>query len=318
MAQLATPPIGDPRRESPPVTSADAGARASFVEWGAVAAGAILAAALSFVFLGFGTAIGLSAVSPWPNTGLSAKVVASLAVFWVLAQQIGAFLAGGYVAGRMRSRWREASEHEIEFRDGLHGGLVWGLGVVIGAGLLMAAAAATTGALSGRSSTHSTTHSTTLASAGSDAMDLTLDRMLRPTIQAAAPAASAQAGAERQHGAATADDETRAEMSRLLKHAVATSSMGDQDRNYLAHLVAQHAGVTQQEAEKRVDTAIDAARTAANTARHAGILTGFVTAASLIIAFGAAWWGAIKGGKHRDSAVPARFVFAERRRSAAP
>jgi hypothetical protein len=314
MAQLATPPIGAIRGETPPVPSADADARASFVEWGAVVAGAILAAALSFVFLGFGTAIGLSAVSPWPNTGLSARVVASLAVFWVLAQQIGTFMVGGYVAGRMRSRWREASEHEIEFRDGLHGGLVWGLGVVIGAGLLMAAAAATTGALSGRVPNHSTT----LASAGSDAMDLTLDRMLRPTIQAAAPAASAQAGAGRPHGSATADDETRAEMSRLLKHAVATSSMSDQDRTYLAQLVAQHAGVTQQEAEKRVDTAVDAARATANKARHAGILAGFVTAASLIIAFGAAWWGAIKGGKHRDSAVPARFVFAERRRSAAP
>jgi hypothetical protein len=78
---------------------------ASFVEWGAVLAGAVLAAALSFVLLTFAAAIGLSATSPWPNSGMSAKVIATLAMFWALAQQIGSLMAGGYVAGRMRSRW---------------------------------------------------------------------------------------------------------------------------------------------------------------------------------------------------------------------
>ena len=111
----------------------------SFVEWGAVLAGAVLAAAISFVLLTFGAAIGLSAASPWPNSGASAKVVASIAVFWAMAQQIGAFMAGGYVAGRMRSRWHEAG-HEAEFRDGLHGGLVWAVGVVIGAALFLSTA----------------------------------------------------------------------------------------------------------------------------------------------------------------------------------
>src|SRR5450755_4497876 len=98
---------------------------ASFVEWGSVFAGTSFAAAISFVLLTFGAAIGLSATSPWPNSGASTKVIASIAVFWAMAQQIGAFMAGGYVAGRMRSRWHEPTEHEIEFRDGLHGGLVW-------------------------------------------------------------------------------------------------------------------------------------------------------------------------------------------------
>src|SRR5262249_39077248 len=92
----------------------------SFVEWSAIFAGAVLAAALSFILLTFGTAIGLSATSPWPDSGLSTKVIASLAVFWAMAQQIGSVMAGAYVAGRMRSRWHETG-HESEFRDGLHG-----------------------------------------------------------------------------------------------------------------------------------------------------------------------------------------------------
>ena len=126
---------------APMSSSAASTPGASFVEWGAVLAGAVLAAAITFVLLTFGAAIGLSATSPWPNSGASAKLIASLAVFWAMAAQIGAFMAGGYVAGRMRSRWHETG-HEAEFRDGLHGGLVWAVGVVIGAALFLSTAGA--------------------------------------------------------------------------------------------------------------------------------------------------------------------------------
>ena len=112
----------------------------SFVEWGAIFAGGAMAAALSFVLLTFGSAIGLSLSSPWHDSGASTKTIASLAAFWTLAQQIGAFLVGGYVAGRMRSRWAEPNPDEVEFRDGLHGGLVWAVGVIIGAVVLLSTA----------------------------------------------------------------------------------------------------------------------------------------------------------------------------------
>src|SRR6187200_756770 len=162
----------------------------SFVEWGAVIAGAFLAAAISFVLLTFGAAIGLSAVSPWPNSGASAKVVASIAVFWAMAQQIGAFMAGGYVAGRMRSRWHETG-HEADFRDGLHGGLVWAVGVVIGAALFLSTAggAAKTGAdIAGQAGTAA-------MSSTNDPMGAVLDTLLRPTTVAqATPPAGAGTG----------------------------------------------------------------------------------------------------------------------------
>src|SRR4030088_1308111 len=159
----------------PPAPTVHSSHGASFVEWGSVLAGAILAAAISFVLLTFGTAIGLSATSPWPNSGASAKVIASVAVFWATAQQIGAYMAGGYVAGRMRSRWHE-SGHESEFRDGLHGALVWAVGVVIGAALLLSAAggAAKTGAeLVGKPGAPA-------AASSNDPMDAVLDTTLRP------------------------------------------------------------------------------------------------------------------------------------------
>jgi hypothetical protein len=288
----------------------------SFVEWGAVLAGAVLAAAISFVLLAFGAAIGLSATSPWPNSGVSAKVIASIAVFWAMALQIGAFMAGGYVAGRMRSRWHETG-HEADFRDGLHGGLVWAVGVVIGAALLLSTAggAAKTGAeIAGQAGTAA-------MSSTNDPMGAVLDTMLRPTTvtQAAPPAAAGTAPAAPSAARARpAGDDTRAESSRILASSLAKGSLSTQDRAYLAQLVSQRTGMSQQEAEKRVDDAVTAAREAADKARRAAILTGFVTAASLLLSLGAAWWAAVKGGDHRDHSIPARFEFGDQRRRVTP
>jgi len=302
-----------------PVTSATA-AGASYVEWGAVLAGAFLAAAISFVLLTFGAAIGLSATSPWPNSGASAKLIATLAVLWAMMQQIGAFMVGGYVAGRMRSRWHETTQHEVEFRDGLHGGLVWAVGIVIGAALVMATAgaAAKTGIdVAGRAAGAASV----TALSTSDPMDAVLDNMLRPTTVAQAtggstpPAAAATAPAQsRARSPGAAADETRSEMGRILASAVASGALSDQNRSYLAQVVAQRSGLSQQEAERKVNEAFTAAREAADKARKAAIHTGFVTAASLIISFGAAWWAALRGGQHRDNAVPARFAFGRNRR----
>jgi hypothetical protein len=307
MAQVATAPAGS--------VSVSSTAGASYVEWGAVFAGAVLAAALSFVFLTFGAAIGLSAASPWPNSGASAKVIASLAVFWTLVQQIGAFLAGGYVAGRMRARWHETTQHEVEFRDGLHGGLVWAVGVMFGAALLMATAggAARTGAeVAGKAA------AATVAT--SEQMDLVLDTLFRPaSVAQASPTGTQPTQAARARaGAVVPSDDVRGEVSRILARSVATGSLSDQNRTYLVQLVAQRAGISQPDAEKRVNEAFNAAREAANKARRAAILTGLVTAVSLIISFGAAWWAAMKGGHHRDNAVPARFDFGRRPRPSAP
>jgi hypothetical protein len=288
-----------------PVAARTETAAVSFVDWGAVFAGAVLAAALSFVLLTFGTAIGLSATSPWPNSGLSAKVLASLAVFWAIAQQIGSLMAGGYVAGRMRARWLEPG-HEAEFRDGLHGGLVWAVAILIGAFLVLATAGlvARTGGKAAAS----------MAST-SEPMDLVLDTMLRPTSAAAPPAAGAPAAAPRARAVSTSSpDDVRAEVSRILARSVTSGSIGTENRTYLAQLVAQRTGISQQEAEKRVDEAVNAARAAADKARRAAVLTGFVTAAGLILSFAAAWWAAMKGGRHRDTSVPAHFVFGQRRR----
>jgi hypothetical protein len=283
----------------------------SFVEWGPIVAGAITAAALSFVLLTFGSAIGLSAASPWPNSGLSAKMVASLAVFWAMAQQIGAFMVGGYIAGRMRTRWAESSADEIEFRDGLHGVLVWALGVAVGAALAMSAAGGVTKAvadLAGKTATAA-------AASNTDPLAYFTDTLTRPvatrTAAAGSNAATPGTGTARTEPMA---QEQKAEIGRILSRAVANGSLADADKSYLASIVAQRTGMGQAEAEKRVtDTFAEADRStreAADKARRSAVLTGFVTAASLLISLAAAWWAAQRGGHHRDNSIPARFSFA--------
>ena len=141
---------------------------------------AVMAAALSFVFLTFGAAVGLTTVSPWPNAGVSAKTATSLVIFWTLAQQIGAFMIGGYIAGRLRARWAEANEDETEFRDGLHGALVWAVGITIGAMILFATAGAVArvGAdVVGKTATAATNNADTIA--------YYADTMMRPAARPA-------------------------------------------------------------------------------------------------------------------------------------
>jgi hypothetical protein len=95
---------------------------------------------------------------------------------------------------------------------------------------------------------------------------------------------------------------------------VASGSLAAENRTLLARIVTQRTDVSQQEAERRVDDAVNAARTAADKARRAAVIAGFVMAAGLIVSLGAGWWAAIRGGRHRDTSVPARFTFGDRRR----
>ena len=279
--------------------------RASYLEWGPIVAGALLAAALSFVLLTFGAAIGLSATSPWPNSGVSAKFIAGVAVFWTLVQQIGAFMAGGYIAGRMRTRWNDSAQHEVEFRDGLHGALVWAVGIVIGAALLMA----TVGAVTRTGAQVAGQAAVTLAGSNVNPMDTVMDTLLRPAAPPPAPAGQAARAGQ----LPAASEGPRATIGRILAVSVADGNLSNENKTYLAQLVAQQTGLPPQEAETRVNNAVTATREAADKARRAAVATGLVTAVSLIISFAAAWWAALKGGQHRDNQIPARFEFAQRR-----
>ncbi len=111
----------------------------SAVSWAAVLAGAFVASAFSIALLALGAALGLGSVSPWSNNNASATTFGILAAVWLIAVQLFSSGIGGYLAGRLRTRWVGVHTHEVYFRDTAHGLIVWGVGAVISAMLLSSA-----------------------------------------------------------------------------------------------------------------------------------------------------------------------------------
>ncbi len=258
----------------------------SYVNWPAIIAGAIVASAVSFILLTFGSAIGLSMTSAEEGESASLFWIAIVGGLWILWVQIIASFAGGYLTGRMRRRVGDASEYESDIRDGSNGVVTWALATLVAAGIAwsgLQAAASTVGQTAGAA-----------AQAAAETLDPTemlVDRTLRGRPDA--PALS---------------EADRTAVLRMLT-AAATSDQGlDQgDRDYLVATVAQRAGIPPEEAQTRVDQAVAQAqeieaqaRAAAERARHASIVAAFLTAAALAIGAAVAYYAATLGGSHRD------------------
>lgn len=109
---------------------------ASAVSWGAIFAGAAAAASLALMLLMLGAGLGLTSISPWENHGLAAGTVGIVAIAWLTFTQIVASGMGGYLAGRLRTKWVDTHTNEIYFRDTAHGFLTWAVALLVSAVLL--------------------------------------------------------------------------------------------------------------------------------------------------------------------------------------
>lgn len=256
----------------------------SYVHWGPVIAGAVVAAAVWSVLMAFASAVGLMIVSPSPTWRDTSVWLALLSGVWIIVVTTGAYALGGYLAGRVRSTWK-AHDDEVEFRDGAHGLLVWALGVVLSIVLLWATAATFSAANNAASPPRE--------SAGAPAfLAYELDRLFR---------------SERRLDPIAAD--VRAEASRILMKGLGRQEMPSDDRAHLQRLVAGAAGLQPADAERRVIQVLTEARASTSQTRRSAVILGFCTAAALAAAAAAAWFAAGAGGKHRDGefAPPLRF-----------
>jgi hypothetical protein len=283
-----------------------------YLSWGAVVAGALCAAAISLVLFAFGSAIGLSAVSPWPHVGLSPTVALLIAALWAAIVQAASFAAGGYVAGRVRNSWGAVAADERRYRDGMHGLLVWALAVLAGAALAVSAA----GGLirGGIESAAGMGVPANGAHRIATPADYAFDYLMRPApVEAGAVAVPAaanqpQAVVWRVPGL----QELQPSVVRLFTEALLAGSLAPADRTYLTTLVSMRTGLSQADAEKRVDEAFQRARAAADKARRAAVLAAFLAAATLAIGCAAACAGATAGGRHRDEPTEIRLFGARR------
>lgn len=282
----------------------------SYIDWPAVIGGIVLASAISLVLLTFGSAVGLSFANFHSFTGVSPIWVGIAAASWLLWVQISSFMAGGYLTGRMRRRFHDASEHESDVRDGAHGLLVWAGALVVGAVIAVGGLGAAANAIGSAASTLTGAAANVAQGAAANpsaasALDPNAyftDQLFRLPAGATAPA--------------SANADVRPEATRILAAAALSGSVSADDKAYLAQLVAANTGLSQDEAAARVDQVLKAAddarakaADAAEAARKTAVVAAFLTAASLLISAIGAYWAAMKGGRHRDEGTMFAGVF---------
>ena len=252
----------------------------SGVSWPAVIGGSFVAAALSLILLALGAGLGLSSVSPWSNVGASASTVGWVAIAWLILIQIIASAMGGYLAGRLRTKWASVHTDEVYFRDTAHGFLVWAVSLVITVYFL--ASAATT--MVGGAATAGGSMASEAAAQG-DPNGYFVDSLFRSN------------GIPNPAGNGVS---ARAEVGRILANGLRQKDVPASDKTYLGQLVAARTGLSQPEAEKRVSDVMNDARQAADTARKATAHSLLWIFLALLIGAFCASYAATIGGRQRD------------------
>lgn len=322
------------------------------VSWEAIFAGAVGAAALSLILLMLGAGLGLSSVSPWRNDGASASAIGISTVVWLTFTQLAASGMGGYLAGRLRTKWNGVHAHEAYFRDTAHGFLAWAVATLVTAVLLTSAiggvlgagakAGASVAGMAGGAAAMATGGAASSApgaaqgsaAGGAGSTGYFMDTLFRKDVSAAspptAPAASAPSATDSASAPSTAPGSVgamsspatavqagaapTAEVTRIFMNSIGSGTLPPDDLRYVAQIVAQRTGISQQDAEKRVaDTyaklqakmrdAETAARDAADKARKTSAYATLWMFITLLIGAFVASLAATFGGRRRDLAI---------------
>jgi hypothetical protein len=216
--------------------------------------------------------------------GASAATVRAGAIIWLIFTQILAFAMGGYIAGRLRTKWVDIHTDEVYFRDTAHGLLVWAVGIVLMAAFLASAAAMFAGHIAQRPEPAQATDASAL-----DPNEYQVDTLFR------------SAGTMTDLNAIS----MRAEADRIFAHALKEGNMSGADNTYLARLISARTGLNEANAQQRVSGAFAQAQQAAEATRKAiAHLSLWLFVALLSGAFCASFAGTI-GGRQRDHVRPA-------------
>jgi hypothetical protein len=269
------------------------------VSWAAIFAGTAAAVAATLILVALGSGLGLASGSPWANAGATAATLSTLAAIWLIVVQWIASGVGGYLTGRLRTRWVGTHTHEVFFRDTAHGFVTWAIASLVLATLVASATSAAVGAgfhagakvASGAAQGATQGATNSLQGGGTTLGGYDVDMLFR----SAHPDASASS------------TDAHAEATRILTKGLAAGDVPADDRTYLATQIAARAGISQDEAQKRVDGVIEQvkaadvkAREAADAARKAAATTATLTALSMLIGAFIACAAAALGGRERD------------------
>lgn len=253
------------------------------VSWPSIVAGAVAACAMTLVLLAFGTGLGLSVVSPWAGSGVSATTFKITTGLYLIVIAMIASSIGGYLAGRLRSSWQGVHADEVYFRDTAHGFMAWALASVLGAAVLATPATS----LIGGAAAGVSQGAVTSAAQSSGPMDGYVDALLRG--DSAAQTSNANPA------------DTRGEVTRLFTRSFRNGGeLKAPDRDYTAKVVAARTGLSQQDADKRVNDVVAQIKTDVDAARKATASLAFWITASLLLGAFCASLAATEGGGLRD------------------
>ncbi len=266
----------EPRHSGAPDSSREA--HSSGVSWGAVIGGAFVSAAFALILLALGAGLGLSSISPWSNVGLSASTFGTVAIVWLLLTEVIASGLGGYLTGRLRTKWAILHTDEVFFRDTANGFLSWAVALVITVTFLASAAASMVG-----DAARPTAGAGTAALSTADPNGYFVDTLFRSD-----------------HTPAEQNSSVQAEAGRTFAHALLQNETVAADKNALANLVAARTGMSMPEAEQRVSDVLTAARQASDAARKVTARLLFWLFIALMMGAFSASYAATIGGRQRD------------------
>lgn len=276
----------------------------SAVSWPAIIAGAFAIAAAALILLALGSGLGLASVSPWYNSGPSATTFGVWAAVWLIIVQWLSAALGGYVTGRLRTKWVGVHTDEVYFRDTAHGFLAWAVAAVIMAAALSSVVSSVVGsAARGAGSLATAAAQGSGAAAGQSGNVDPTGYLIDTLFRSDHPDAN------------TSPEDVRAEATRIIVSGLRNGDVPPSDKTYLAQLVATRTGISQADAQKRVDDVIakakDAevkARQAADTARKVAATGAFFTAFSMLVGAFIAAVAATIAGHRRDEVLALRIA----------
>ncbi|MBB3289445.1 MULTISPECIES: hypothetical protein [unclassified Rhizobium] len=266
------------------------------IVWGPIIGGAFAATGITLILLLLGSGVGLTMVSPWSDQSNSATAVGITAAIWLVVVQWLSSAIGGYLTGRLRTKWVEVHSDEVFFRDTAHGFLSWALATVFVAGFLassLTSLASASANAAGQVAQNAVSAGAAASTRGADATAYFTDALLRP--------AKAADRAQSDDGAAAA------EISRILVQGAASGQLPDGDKSYIATIISARTGLSETDARNRVDAVLkqiddakSAAKDAADKARKAGATSALVGSLSLLVGAFIASAAAALGGRQRD------------------
>jgi hypothetical protein len=275
------------------------------VSWAAIIAGAFAMAAISLILLALGAGLGFASVSPWSNSNPSATTFGIAAGIWLIVVQWLSAAFGGYLTGRLRTKWVSVPSHEIYFRDTAHGFLAWGVAAVITVAVLASATSTLVGGI-GRAA--GTANASSAQGASGSAASGSAATALDPTPYLINELFRSD------HPDVNGNFQTpSAEATPIVARALGEGSMPAGDKTYLAALVAARTGLSQPDAAKRVDD-VDGqiraiwtkAHQTADRARKAASDVLLFTAFSMLIGAFIAAVAATVAGHRRDQVLAFR------------